>query len=650
MFCRNCGKKINDEAKFCPFCGTVVQQMQQPGGDVNAEYYAGANEGGDVNAEYYAGANEGGNVNAEYYAGANEGGDVNAEYYTGTGDFAEPQFEPVGQKKPGKKKIIGLAAGIVAVLLLIIGAFNFNRIYGAVIRTFGSPKSYFEYVELKEFEKYVDMGADYYGSMLLDNLKDDRSIQSKVSFQFSDSALDLIEDLGLDGEDLAWLNEVSLNFDYNMFQDRAEFQTGLTVSDEEIPAVGSMIDFAAGEMFLSLPELTDKVIRSESAMEEMLEDYGEGYDISEKPFQKILAVKESLPSKSTVQKLLKKYVEIIIKNVKDISRQDSTVSVEGITQKCTELKAEISEKEFFAIEEAVLTAMKNDREIRSIVESLQNQAEDMELSGADEDAYEVLLEWIDNSLEAVEYYKEDASEEEVLRVVSYVDNSHEVIGWELGIEGDVPLRYVTAHDGKQFATEMQWQDELIITGTGTENGYKRSGVFNVSAEDADLWELTVEDFDSEKLEKGYLDGTFRIKPGRDLFSTTGLDEELFSSTISLPDLAVELKCETSKKNNSFTVAVLNNDENFAGFKLDLALSDGKAITKPEGDVIDGDNSEEMQEFVESLDYDKVLRKLEDAGVPESLTGLLESVLEFGDYSSDDYDYDDYSLDDYDFGW
>ena len=24
MFCRNCGKQINDEMKFCPFCGTAT--------------------------------------------------------------------------------------------------------------------------------------------------------------------------------------------------------------------------------------------------------------------------------------------------------------------------------------------------------------------------------------------------------------------------------------------------------------------------------------------------------------------------------------------------------------------------------------------------------------------------------------------------
>ncbi|MGN0269710.1 MAG: zinc-ribbon domain-containing protein, partial [Candidatus Weimeria sp.] len=31
MYCRKCGKQINDDAKFCKYCGTPVKRNNKPG-------------------------------------------------------------------------------------------------------------------------------------------------------------------------------------------------------------------------------------------------------------------------------------------------------------------------------------------------------------------------------------------------------------------------------------------------------------------------------------------------------------------------------------------------------------------------------------------------------------------------------------------
>ena len=30
MFCKNCGNKLSDGAKFCPFCGTMIAETPAP--------------------------------------------------------------------------------------------------------------------------------------------------------------------------------------------------------------------------------------------------------------------------------------------------------------------------------------------------------------------------------------------------------------------------------------------------------------------------------------------------------------------------------------------------------------------------------------------------------------------------------------------
>jgi hypothetical protein len=31
MYCKNCGKQINDQMMFCPYCGTAQNHQQEPG-------------------------------------------------------------------------------------------------------------------------------------------------------------------------------------------------------------------------------------------------------------------------------------------------------------------------------------------------------------------------------------------------------------------------------------------------------------------------------------------------------------------------------------------------------------------------------------------------------------------------------------------
>ena len=35
MFCKNCGKEINDNAAICPHCGVQVQPLKQTNGETN---------------------------------------------------------------------------------------------------------------------------------------------------------------------------------------------------------------------------------------------------------------------------------------------------------------------------------------------------------------------------------------------------------------------------------------------------------------------------------------------------------------------------------------------------------------------------------------------------------------------------------------
>lgn len=519
--------------------------------------------------------------------------------------------------------MLGIVAAVAALALILTVVLNFNFLYGSMIRIFGSDADYFKYVEVHSFKQYSDTASNFYDSWLLKNATQDQSVQTTLNWHIGDSAFDLIDTLGNTG-DLSWLNEIELEVDANTAKDLNAMEVGLNISNQDILTLSVIVDYLSEQMFLSVPELSDDVLTTDIS-----EVFGTGTSAGlSESFQLTSQLEDILPSKSTFYKLLVKYVDIALDDIDNVSSKKHTLDIDGMSQKCTALESRITEKDLANMLKSVLRAMKKDEEIQSIIASLQDGLADAELLYDDEiDLYEEFIDQIDLMLDDAEELRNRASTDPLLTVTSYVNGSHEVIGRKLVANEETVLSYATVQNGKQFASEVQLDSgSVMITGSGTQDHDKTDGDYMLCIDGIDYLSFEVEDFDTETLQQGYPNGTFRFSPQKQLLSELGLDRSSLTM-LSVLDPVLELKYETSEEAASLEADILNQDELFVGFTVKSDMSNGKSIKAPTENLVSVNDEVALERFVRSLDFNKVLRKLEETDLPSDIIRMIQFTID-----------------------
>ncbi len=96
--------------------------------------------------------------------------------------------------------------------------------------------------------------------------------------------------------------------------------------------------------------------------------------------------------------------------------------------------------------------------------------------------------------------------------------------------------------------------------------------------------------------------------------------------ISALDFALEVKMDVTEKGGSVTYTFLVDGAEFVSLDITTKRSSGKKVSVPDGDTIDVTDEDELEEFIEDIDFDKVLRNLKKAGLPEELVDELEEAI------------------------
>ena len=231
---------------------------------------------------------------------------------------------------------------------------------------------------------------------------------------------------------------------------------------------------------------------------------------------------------------------------------------------------------------------------------------------------------------------------ELISVNDYVNGSHEIIGRDLIIAGNKYVSYATAHDGSDFATEINIANMVSIKGSGNDKSDVVNGKFDLTAGGMDIADIEVVDFDKDALDDEALNGTFRILINKQLLS--GVDAGEYAALLSGLD-GVEFKFDGDKDEMKADFNVIYNGKTLVGIATENETKGAGSVDLPDKkDIIEVTDEADLEAYLKSLDLDEFYDALEDADVPAELINLLKSALTSGMAQiggSSDYAYSEY---------
>ncbi len=647
MFCKNCGKPLEENATFCGECGTKVEL--EP---VNAEPVA------EVVTEPVAEAEVAGEAFAVAESIAPETemppeADASDEFSV-TDEAIEYDEAPVTRRKRGKFLKIFIPS--VAVLLVVAIVLSFTLLKGLVIKTFGSDEQYFQYVQDKALLSFNETYVDDYYAKFLDNLKKDASATTTLDLTVDDSLADLIS---VDG-DISWINELQLVLNQKVTSDKNQINAMLNVSGKDILSIDAIMNLKNNSLYLALPELCETYLNLN--LTDLMPNLENVKGISNKD------IADAMPSPETVKKLTDKYCKLILSNIEEIEKTSEKVTVGNISQKLTVIEFEINEDTLEEIAKSVIKELKKDDDVKETVKNFEKL---LKKSGAytnEESLYSLFKDYLDEASEVAG----DISEEDIsLEVSQYINNSHEVIGTVIESDGDEFINSITVRKGTKTATEISIGEELVIEGQGEVKKNIYEGEYEISFEGDTYFKVYVSDYDIKRYEKGELKATYTVEPTDEFFDA--IPEEV-SDVISVLNPKLEVVIDLSETTSKIEFNVTNGKKTLVGIAVNSKIKDSAKISVPSNSV-DITDEDAVNEWFKKLDGEKVISALEKTKLPEEIIQPIKSVLEnvnmlstdaiaslisgvddsynesyyddeyYDDYYDDDYDYD-YDYDDY----
>ncbi len=634
MFCSNCGSEVAENAIFCGKCGARINN--DPPAEENA-----VNHTATISSEY---------------------GQPVVPPYGGQGDqqtFRQPSAEvpplgydtfapqtadsPVtipGPAKP-KRKSGKTLISIVAAVAVLAGAFFIFRdpVSDFFARTFMSDSQYFSYVNKADLRSASDSFGDIYSNICKNTSTNGTSVS--VDAELTDAGKDMIRSLTDSSEMIDWIDKLSITGDMNVDGTDIGYDLGAKLNGKEL--LNANVAISDNKLYLSIPELADEALA--------MDLYGGGYgsaDFALREFETLRDdILKKIPNEKTAEKLINKYIDIALKNIKRVEKEKDTLAVNGISQNCRKYTARIDSETAYTICTDLIRAIKDDRDIRDIIESL---AEIDSLDIDINDFYEAIEETLDE-IDTDDFEKVDEMD---LAYACWVSSNGDVIARSLTADGRV-MFYGTAKQGKKFATAFGFGREafeentslFLLSGDGVCRSDKYSGKFKLYVDGRQRFGFETEDFDVGRLKKGEFSGKIIIPIGDALNALGELDDDFERYAALFNSYSISMEMDTHTKGTStFSLSLDNGKDELAVISAKGSLHNGKSVKVPDRTVDDADD------WAESINTDKLSDALKKAGAPSDITDSLDDLtylLGGGGTSHGGYDgFDDYE--EYGYGW
>lgn len=639
MLCKNCGSPIEKNVLFCGNCGAKAEenesvQTQDPNAVLPTNDTVAATADKVDENEHNSGDTEGAQP-------AEMPNDYTENQQTTQEQCAQPQYIPQQQQydantqptphqptpasKKSSKKFLFIALPVIAVLAVV--ALCFNTLCGTFLKMFGSNSSYLAYVEAKSIGGYSDTVTNLYGNVLY-SLTEERGGKGEIGIEVGENLVAMLAPQI--GTDLSWLKQIKIVADAVSSLNKGSGDLSVMLGEQKIADLEYYVDAAKGTSYFKCPQISDKYFAIKN---EATSPFGDGDGVSVAGFASALLPSDALgtvkkavdvlPEEKEVNDLINKYIEVALSEITDddVEKSSESVTAQGVEQKLTVLKLNISEKLVIKMALAVIAEARDDSEILDILKDAEKVVNE-EMGDGEEtvNLVEQFQSGIDEALKnGNDYLAElDGTGETFATLIDYVDNSHNIVGRSLEVDGADMFSAIKTKDGSDIGYELAAGGVIAVKGSGTQKGDAVTGTFTMSVNGLEVLVSEVENFNCADIDKDEISGTITIKPGSEIGT---LIDSSPAGMLSAINLSVKCDMDVSSNNGEVVVTVLSGEEIL--LKLNLAGEKTGADIKelPGGaDVVDVEDIDDSD-----LDISEILDNLKAAGVPEGITSVFDGA-------------------------
>ena len=582
MFCEKCGAKLGDNDQFCSECGNPVTGFQKKT-PVKMKAAKTGNASGGIKP-----------------------GKVTQKLRT--------VFK--GGKKPGKLLWVAVAAVIILVVFSPVRNFLMCRL--------ASPKTYFQYVEKREWKKASKLQANVYANAK-DQICDvkDKSIDAQIELELGSTALDLLEDVAPFSVD--WMEHMGLGVNAAIKDHLIRGEAVWSLDEETVLSANATADLDGSSFYLQIPELNKEYLEIPGTVLEN-EYWGLGNDLEDlaEALDQADELGGVLPKRRVMEKLLSRYSDIVLSNITDVRKKSGKLRVEGISKEYTVLTAVIDSDAAYEIAKDVLDELREDKDVKRIIKDLA-KTEMMNGLGMDpDDAYEEFQ----NALSyAASNLRSSFDSDGEIRMNIYVDGWGKVRGREiLYPEDDMEFAWYMPVKGTKFACQLSvkeyGQTMFDLSGSGKRGLTKLNGTFEASVDGDQVAEVEISDLSLSKLKKGHISGTIVVAP-----SFPSSYSSYDSLAFIMKNSEFQLDIETGKKNSEYRLSMLNpsGDKELWSLRMSLENGDGKNAVRPRRNITEVEQWGDVYDWLQEMGGD-ALQRVIDAGVSSDVLQELWDIL------------------------
>lgn len=464
----------------------------------------------------------------------------------------------------------------------------------------------------------------------------------------------LAASMGLEANELKSLGSLTGKTEISMDAGKIQTSIGVLLGDREFTTVDVIIDQSAGKIYCHCPTLSEKY--AEISM-------GEGADLSQVIGLLFAgqAAQLPLPKGEILEKLAAKYVKLLTAELKDVEKVEETLTAGGVSREVYKFTVRVDDSLAMSWAKSVLTAAKQDEDIRKIITDLCNSGYiKSQNASTSEEVYQSFVQKIDELLKELDEEGEDETDDSSFSLEFYVDKENNLVGVNMCGYGVLTtpadsgestmtttsgvfevLRFFHVTDGNKqgfvlslnlapFSSSSQALPKVILEGgfEETDQGVNGEVALKMSMAQGGtslsvaIGKLTVSDLIiTDETRSGSL--TFALDSGLGQMIPVGGEGAGASVLQMLLGAQIRYTFRGGAKEASDKLEITSGDKKLISLNSSMTVDDQAAVTVPSEAVA-------MEEYMASVDAQKFVERAKELGLSEKVLEAIWNLISGGE--------------------